>query len=98
MNEIERLNTALRGAIQNKNFITFYRQRVKEENMKIIKILDPLDILIDLITQNDSLVDAASVLVDLEHPTPYLLIDALSLYIKTDSRFEPVKKLIPLCS
>ena len=98
MNEIERLNMALRDVIKNENFITLYQQIVKEESMKPIPIWTPLEILIGLITKNEPLIEAAKVLLNLEHPTQYLLIDALSIYIKTDSRFEPVRKLIPLCS
>jgi hypothetical protein len=95
MNKIKSLNKTLNAEIDNENFITEYQRRVRKENMKIVQIDNPLDILVKLMTENDSLVNAASILVDLEHPTPYLLIDTLSIYIETDSRFEHIRKNTP---
>jgi len=85
----------LKKLIQNEQFLSLFEQKVKEEEMKPLPIWTPLEIFVEMAKDIDALTDDAAVLINLEHPTRYLLIDVLSVYIKTDSRFESLRKMIP---
>mgnify|MGYP007022658989 CR=1 FL=1 len=94
MRAIDTLNTALKNLIQNEQFQSLFEQQVNEERMKSLPILTPIDIFIAMATDIDSLIDAAAVLINLEYPTRYQLIDALSIYIRSDCHFDLIREII----
>ena len=89
------LNQHLEKLIENKAFMQRYLRKVAEENVKDLPIWQPIDLFTQMACEIETLIDVATLLIDLEIPTRYLASDVLALYIKEDSRFKAVRGTIP---
>lgn len=97
MKTIADLNEAIAQLTHNRTFMDLYQRRVIEEKQQPLPIWQPLEIFAQMAAGAESALTEAAALVNVEKPTKYLLMDALTLYIKGDSRFEPIRKSIPFC-
>ena len=95
MQPYETLNIHLQEIINNESFMTDYSNRVHRENTSYLPIWKPIEVFAHMASDIYPLRDMASLLVDLEEPTPFLIIDILENYITTDPRFEHIRCTIP---
>ena len=95
MEPYETLNIHLQTIINNESFMTDYCNRVRRENASYIPIWKPIEVFAHMASDIDPLRAMASLLVDLEEPTPFLLIDILENYIKMDPRFDHLRRTLP---